>query len=246
MKHNFNFLMLLGALFLSTQAVAADRDLSGTWASTEVEYLVLEQNGNQVTAAQRSPEIAAELGNNLFEGVLSGQVIKGRVATALPDQQRTFCAKNWANWVEFELTLSLDGTRLEGQWLQATQSTAKKGCPFKASAWVPWVLTRTTPVLPSGPTSKDYLIGLFSFLGLAAVFFFIRNAFVNFLVGSYKRSPNTAGLAGWGLFGGLLFASAIGSVALVSASYMNLPVIGSLAALSLICFVFCGILSTKK
>lgn len=100
--------------------------------------------------------------------------------------------------------------------------------------------------LGAGPTTKDVLIGGGVLLVLAIVFFFIRNAYVSYLVGSKKRSPNNAGLAGWGLFGGLLFASAIGAVALISKSYLQALVIGPLATLSLMCFVLAIVIGSKK
>ena len=100
--------------------------------------------------------------------------------------------------------------------------------------------------LGTGPTTKDMLIGGGVLFALAIVFFFIRNAYVSYLVGSKKRSPNNAGLAGWALFGGLLFGSAIGGVALISKAYLQAMVIGPLAALSLICFVLAMIIGSKK
>ncbi len=98
-----------------------------------------------------------------------------------------------------------------------------------------------------GPTSKEIMMGAGALLLLAVVFFFIRMTFVGYLVGpSMKRSPNSAGLAGWGLFGGLFFGSAIGCVAMVSKIYMTLPVIIPLSLLSLICFVIALVVSLRK
>jgi hypothetical protein len=244
-------LFLATVFFLAGTPCLAQVDLSGTWASTEVNSLVLLQAGSRVTAEQKSPDIEAMMGKNLFEGTLNGQVIKGRVATVLPNEQKEFCGKKWARWTEFELTLSADGNRLEGQWHKYQQSTKVKGCPDSGSSWQPWVLTRTAAPLPvelpaTGPSGKDWLMGALAMLALALVSFFIRSAYVNSLVSSYKRSPNTAGLAGWGLFGGLLFGSAIGAVALVSPELVKLPVLAPLVALSLLCLVMCGILSVKK
>lgn len=97
-----------------------------------------------------------------------------------------------------------------------------------------------------GPSPKEMMIGGGSFVVFALIFFFVRNAYVNYLVGSLKRSPNNAGLAGWGLFGGLLFGSAIGSVALISRSFLTAISIVPLATLSLICFIVCFVVSLKK
>lgn len=101
------------------------------------------------------------------------------------------------------------------------------------------------PVL--GPSSKDMMIGAGALLVLVIIFFFIRISFVNYLIGpSMKRSPNNAGLAGWGLLGGLTFASAIGCAALVSKTYLTLPVIIALSVLSLISFVTALVVAGKK
>lgn len=95
-------------------------------------------------------------------------------------------------------------------------------------------------------SSKDVLIGGGAMLILAILFFVMRNAYVNYLVGSKKRSPNNAGLAGWGLFGGLLFGSAIGCLALVNKSYLQVLYIGPLTALSFGCFILAFVIASKK
>lgn len=98
-----------------------------------------------------------------------------------------------------------------------------------------------------GPSTKDMMIGAGVLLVLVIVFFFIRLSFVNYLVGpSMKRSPNNAGLAGWGLFGGMFFGAALGCIALVSKTYMTIPIIVTLSALSLICFVLAIVVALKK
>ncbi len=105
----------------------------------------------------------------------------------------------------------------------------------------------TGPEIVVGPTSKDIMIGGGALLVLAIVFFFIRISFVNYLTGSsMKRSPNNAGMAGWGLFGGLFFGGAIGCTALVSKTYMTMPLIIALSVLSLICFVIAFVVASKK
>ncbi len=103
------------------------------------------------------------------------------------------------------------------------------------------------PDLLVGPTSKDVMIGGGALLVLTIVFFLIRISFVNFLIGpSMKRSPNNAGMAGWGLFGGLFFGGSIGCAALVSKTFMMMPMIISLSALSLICFAIALVVASKK
>lgn len=100
--------------------------------------------------------------------------------------------------------------------------------------------------IETGPTTKDVLIGSGALLVLAVIFFVVRSAYVNYLVGSLKRSPNNAGLAGWGLFFGLLFGSAIACLALISKSYFQVVYAGPLAGLSLISFVLMIAVASKK
>jgi len=98
-----------------------------------------------------------------------------------------------------------------------------------------------------GPTSKNVMIGGGTLLVLMIVFFFIRISFVNYLTGSsMKRSPNRAGMAGWGLFGGMFFGGALGCIALTSATYMTMPLVIPLSTLSLICFVIALVVASKK
>lgn len=98
-----------------------------------------------------------------------------------------------------------------------------------------------------GPSSKEIMIGVGTLVILAIVFFFIRISFVNYLTGpGLKRSPNSAGMAGWGLFGGLFFGAAIGCIALISKTYLTLPVLIILVFISLVCFVITFIVASKK
>jgi len=101
------------------------------------------------------------------------------------------------------------------------------------------------------------MIGVGTLLVLAIVFFFIRMAFVNYLVGpSMKRSPNNAGLAGWWLFGGLFFLATLGCYFMVLRTYLlspreaitfySMPVVVVLSTLSLICFVLTFVAASKK
>lgn len=100
--------------------------------------------------------------------------------------------------------------------------------------------------LSAGPSSKEIMIGAGAWIVLAIIFFVIRNAYVNYLVGSLKRSPNNAGMAGWGIFGGLLFGSAIGCIAIVGTSFLTLPLMAPLAAISMGCFTMGIVLTLKK
>lgn len=103
-----------------------------------------------------------------------------------------------------------------------------------------------SPFAPQQVSTKQMLIGTGAFVVLAVLFFFIRGAFVSFLVGSLKRSPNNAGLAGWGLFGALLFGSAIACIALVSTSYLTLPLTIALGVLSALCLLLAIFVAARK
>ncbi|ACF11350.1 hypothetical protein Cpar_0940 [Chlorobaculum parvum NCIB 8327] len=99
----------------------------------------------------------------------------------------------------------------------------------------------------TGPSTKEVLMGVGLLLILSVVFFFIRNAFVGYLVGpAMKRSPNNAAMAGWGLFGGLFFASAILCVALFGKIFLTMFVVIPLSIAMILCFVLAVVMSAKK
>jgi hypothetical protein len=112
----------------------------------------------------------------------------------------------------------------------------------------PPVATPPAPVvMPPDPASgKNLALGGGLLALLSAVFFFIRNAWVNYLVGSLKRSPNNANLSGWAMFGGFVLASAMGSLALAGSEWLSGPVFGALGGLSAACFGLCAMFSAKK
>lgn len=232
-------------LLLATALQAAEVNLNGEWVDERGQSTTLVQDGGKVLEISRDPSFTAFFGEHSFVATLSGASLRGKVATALKPEFKEFCGKNWGNWADFEMELSLDGDRLEGRWKRGTQSTNAAGCPLTNVVWVPYVLTRSGPAQPSPSTKSPLLAGLL-LLGMALTFFFIRGAFENYLVRSKKRSPNTASLAGWALFCGLLFGSAIGSVALMGSPYLVIPVIISLAVLSVVFFAMCAIFSSKK
>lgn len=232
-------------LLVATVLHAAEADLNGEWVDERGQAATLVQDGGKVLEISRDPTFTAFFGEHSFIATLSGTSLRGKVATALKPEFKEFCGKNWGNWADLEMELSSDGNRLEGRWKRGTQSTSEAGCPLTDVVWAPYVLTRSGPAQPSSPTKSPLLAGLL-LLVLAFTFFFIRGAFENYLVRSKKRSPNTASLAGWALFGGLLSGSAIGSAALMGSAYVVLPVIISLAVLSMIFFVMCVIFSSKK
>lgn len=95
-------------------------------------------------------------------------------------------------------------------------------------------------------SGKDMAIGAGAMLVLAILFFIMRGAYANYLVGNLKRSPNNAGLAGSALFGFLFFGAAVGCIALANTSFLTLAVIVPLVALSGICLLLCMIVSSKR
>jgi hypothetical protein len=248
---NFFLLLLAGLLVQTHTLMAGEQDFSGLWDS-DVGPLQLEQSGSKVIAIQKDSDIAALLGRNMFEAEASGNLLKGRIATILPGIKKELCGKNWARWVDLELTLSQDGNRLEGKWLRYTQITTEAGCPINGTQWKPWLLTRNlispqqAPDMAISKINNSTIISTISMIGFSVVFFFIRNSYVSFLVGSLKRSPNNAGLAGWWLFSGLMFCTLIGCIAIVNGSYLTLSMVVGLTMLSLWCLIMCFVSSLKK
>lgn len=99
----------------------------------------------------------------------------------------------------------------------------------------------------AGPSTKDVIMGFGLLVILSIVFFFVRNAFVGYLVGpGMKRSPNNASMAGWGLFGGLFFASVIVSVAIFGKVFLTMFVVVPLTIVMILCFVLAALMSAKK
>ena len=238
-------LTAIAAMMVSVSLHAADVDLSGGWINDQGMQSTLVHHGSKVLEISNDPAFTAFFGEHLFIATFDGTTLRGKIATALKPEFKEFCGKNWGTWADFEMEMSSEGNRLEGRWKRGTQITTEVGCSLQNVTWVPYVLTRTTPMQPSVP-NKRYWIGGLALLGLALFFFSIRGAFENYLVGSAKRAPNSAAMASWSLFGGLLFGSAIGNFALVDSSYFVLPVIVPLALLSLLCFVGCVVFSSKK
>lgn len=235
----------IAIMLVSAGVHAADVDLSGNWIDERGQQATLVQDGNKVLQLSNNPAFTAFFGEHLFIATFDGTTLRGKVATVLKPEFKGFCGKNWGNWADFEMEMSFDGNRLEGRWKRGTNITTEVGCPLKNVTWEPYVLTRITPMPPS-VSSKRYWIGGLAFFVYALVFFFIRGAFENYLVGSAKRAPNTAAMASWALFGGLIFGSTIGNIALTDISCFVLPVIIPLALLSLLCFVLCTVFSGKK
>ena len=158
------FLVLLVGICLQPTVLWADvPDLNGVWKLGTNDIQIV-QTGNKVISEHKNQDIAAILGNNRFELEISGNLLKGRVATFLPNNKgqpdlskKKFCGDNWATWSDITLALSADGNRLEGKWLSIKQDGNKKGCPrSNVSSWVTYVLTRQimpppAPVAVSAP-----------------------------------------------------------------------------------------------
>ena len=99
----------------------------------------------------------------------------------------------------------------------------------------------------AGPSTKDVIMGVGLLVVMSIVFMFVRNAFVAYLVGpGMKRSPNNAATAGWGLFGGMFFASVITCVAIFGKIFLTMFVVVPLSIVMILCFVLAGVMSAKK
>jgi len=95
-------------------------------------------------------------------------------------------------------------------------------------------------------TSKEIAIAAGVMLLLAVIFFFVRQFFVNWLVRDFKKSPNSADMAGWGLFGFLFFGSAIPVLAVTSGALLRVLFIAPLGALALASLVLCVVAARKS
>lgn len=79
--------------------------------------------------------------------------------------------------------------------------------------------TGMPPIVIGGTTStKEIVITFGGVLVAAIIFFFIKNAVSKMLVGSYKKSPRSADMAGWALFCFLLLAAIIAALAILDSS----------------------------
>jgi hypothetical protein len=94
--------------------------------------------------------------------------------------------------------------------------------------------------------SKSVVIGVGVLVVVAIVLFLVRQGFVNWLVGSLKRSPNAASLSGWGLFGALFFGAAVAALAFVNPALLVLVYVGPLVGLALICLVVCLLSAMRR
>jgi hypothetical protein len=86
-------------------------------------------------------------------------------------------------------------------------------------------------------SSRDLAIGGAVFLVLLVVYFFVRNAYVQHMVGR-RVSPSSAGSAGWLMFVGLGFLSAAAVLAIINASkFLTFAVTGPLVAVGLVALI---------
>jgi hypothetical protein len=192
-------LLLLVAFTIQPFILMASEDLTGVWESGNSTFEII-QNGSKLSKKQSNPDVAEILGEFAFVGEVSGNTVKGKFASYLPAEYKEFCGKNWATWTKLELVVSPDGNRMEGRWLRETNNFKVRGCPLIKTQWEPSAYVRNLALMPKEedvPNSKTTLMAGLLLFGLALIFFIIRNAYVNYLVGSLKRSPNNAGLAGF-------------------------------------------------
>jgi len=239
-------LALLLATLLSGCWQAREPDLSGTWDNSEVGSLRLTQTNNILVAEQKDPIFAEVFGPNMFEGKIQDGLLTGRVATALPVNLKTFCGDNWGRWSQLELRVAPDGLSLVGRWLRTHSRTSEPGCPTISTEWVDVSLVRGPGELPVDlNTWPSWLAALVLLFG-AGVGFAIRQAWVSYLVGPQKRSPNQAANSGWLLFGGLVLASALLATQFLGAALAAPVVWVSLMSLALLFLVLAVVLGLKR
>lgn len=109
-----------------------------------------------------------------------------------------------------------------------------------------------TPVVPIPTTdpgamnTKDIVIGAGALLLIAIVLFFVRAVYVKWLVGDKKRSPNAAGMSGWGLFGALFFVLLMLLIFFLDSSILSIYVIGALGSFALISLIVCVMTASRR
>lgn len=220
-------------------------DLSGSWENDVVGTLELTQLGNTLSAEQKDPDYKAYFGPKMFEGTLVDGVLTGKVATALPMNTRQICGQNWGRWADIELRLAPDGLALEGKWVRMTNNVKISGCPIINTEWAPFQLTRTAGQPPVQIDVIPRWIPVLVLVGGLLIGAGFRYALVLYLVGSMKRSPNSASAAGWALLTAFMTASASLSALLWGASLGSALVWGPLAGISLLSLVAALIMSRK-
>lgn len=110
-------------------------------------------------------------------------------------------------------------------------------------------LTLITPIPTTDPgatNTKDIVIGSGALLLVAILLFVIRSVYVKWLVGEKKRSPNAAGMSGWGLFGALFFVSLMVLISVLKSSILSIYVIGALGSLAFISLIVCVMTASRR
>lgn len=75
-----------------------------------------------------------------------------------------------------------------------------------------------------GLNTKEMVIAFGTVIIAAAIFFIIKNYVSKMLVASYKKSPRSADMAGWSLFGVLFFATLAAVLGILdSTRFLSLP-----------------------
>jgi len=119
--------------------------------------------------------------------------------------------------------------------------------PSPAGAGVETIIPLAAEVVDAVTlTPKEIAIAAGVMVLLAAIFFFIRQVYVNWLVREYKKSPNNADMSGWGLFGFLIFGSAIVVMAFTGGALLGVVFIAPLGVLAVAGLVFCVVAARKR
>ena len=109
-----------------------------------------------------------------------------------------------------------------------------------------------TPVVPIPTTdpgamnTKDIVIGAGALLLIAILLFVVRAVYVKWLVGDKKRSPNAAGMSGWGLFGAFFFVSLMVLISVLNSSILSIYVIAVLGSLAFISLIVCVMTASRR
>lgn len=100
---------------------------------------------------------------------------------------------------------------------------------------------------PTSVTTKEIALLGGGILIAAILWFVVKNAYANWLVGSQRRSPNQGNTAGWFLFGTLFFPTIGAGLSFADSSrFLSLTYILPIALATVVCLILTIVISVKK
>jgi outer membrane protein OmpA-like peptidoglycan-associated protein len=118
-------------------------DLSGLWlmdAESGAPNVRIFQDGNKIKSvfvdAAPKNKWGFVIGDPNLDATIEGHTIRGKLNEHYEvDPFKTNCPDIWAHWTDVELTVSADGTTLEGRWKR--HHSDKQTCKLQSEEWLP-------------------------------------------------------------------------------------------------------------